>query len=183
MERFRGVPILLAATAAAIVAFDHAERPSANAAGDPWIELQVAGDCTRTAAAATETTFWEGRGKSKAVFNFDGTVFWEGRGKHTALANIRGQTAWKERSVLVAILNVDSNKVAWEGNGRSKALFSIDQNGVVWEGRGRSKAIANFDGRTIWEGRGRSKALANWDGDRFDDPAMFTAIWLLLRAD
>lgn len=145
----------------------------ASAAGGPPVGTVV--------TMGSETVFWEGRGKSTPLFNFDGSVFWEGRGKTKAIANVRGRVVWRGRSVLTAILSADDRNTAWQGTGRSKALFSIDEHGVVWEGRGRTKALANLDGRTIWEGRGRSRALANWDGDRFGDPALLAALWFLLE--
>jgi hypothetical protein len=135
---------------------------------------------TPEAIVESKTVFWEGRGKSRALFNIAGDVFWQGRGSTQPLANVRGRVSWRGRSVLSAILSVDQRDVAWMGTGRSKALFSKDANGVFWEGTGRSVPLANLDGRTIWQGRGRQRALANWEGDRFSDTALFTAIWLLL---
>lgn len=133
------------------------------------------------AAMEPKTVFWEGRGKSRAMFNIAGDVFWQGRGSTHPLANLRGRVAWKGRSVMSAILSVDQRDVAWLGTGRSKPLFSKDAQGVFWEGTGRTAALASLDGRTVWQGRGRQRALANWEGDRFSDTAMFTAIWLLLE--
>ena len=157
----------------------HAIRRLALAAGVCFVPV-LGASLVGAAAASSKTLFWEGRGKSRALFNLDGSTFWRGRGLTTALANIRGRVAWRGRGVLSAILSVDDRNVAWVGTGRSKALFSKDANGVFWEGTGRSKALANLDGRTIWEGRGRQQALANWEGDRFSDAALFTAIWFLL---
>lgn len=137
------------------------------------------------AARSADRVFWQGRNRSKAIFNFDGRIFWEGRGKSDPLANVRGDTVWKDRNAGSAILNVekrsDGTRIAWEGRGRGTALFSIDAKGVVWEGRNRSKALANIDGTTIWNGRNKSSAIANRTGAALDDAALCAALWLLLE--